>query len=169
MLNFVGSCWVNFMGCYYGNWSKRATRKSDTIVARVCVVITIMWVTVLLTPVSDCKISVLNDSWYIAWVYMVGNYRKYCERFSFPKFCDQRKLLLLYKIQKKQQWHIFSNAISGLPCHSLIQSWFDSSVMVSTILQMNIIRNIRMWNCISNNDIYSKILGCLCNVMFMFI
>ena len=28
-------------------------------------------------------ILVLNDFWYIAWAYMVANYKKYCERFSF--------------------------------------------------------------------------------------
>ena len=32
-----------------------------------------------------CKILVLNDSWYIAWVYMVANYKKCGERFSFSK------------------------------------------------------------------------------------
>ena len=87
----------------------------------------------------------------------------------FHKFCDQRKLLFLYKIQKKLEWHSFTNPTSGLQCHDFIESVMDFTAMVSAILQTNFVNYIRMWNYINNNVKYSVILICLWNVMFMFI
>ena len=48
----------------------------DTKIARVCTINTIVWMTVLLATNDFCKILVLNDSLYIAWVYIVANNKK---------------------------------------------------------------------------------------------
>ena len=85
------------------------------------------------------KSLVLSDSWHIAWVYVVGNYKKDCESFPvFHKFCDQKNC---FYIKYKAAMTSFTNAFSKLQCHDFIQSWMDFNIMVSVILQTNFVKN----------------------------
>ena len=82
----------------------------------------------------------LNDSWYIKYIWWLTIKR--AESFwVFHKFCNQRKLLFLYKIQKSCNDN-FSNVTSGLHCHNFIQSWICFIVMVSTILLTNMSKRL---------------------------
>ena len=91
---------------------------------------------------------------YIWWLTIEGTVKDSV----FHKFCGQRKLLLLYKLQinKAAMRHIYTNATSGLR-YDLIQSWMDFSVTVSTIPYPNFLKKIQMKNCTSNNVVYSTV------------
>ena len=50
-----------------------------------------------------CKIFLLNDAYYIAWVHKEANYKKYRERFSFSKILWPNKTFAFIQNTKKLQ------------------------------------------------------------------